>query len=189
MFHAPIHQVPRQASDMSSLLDTLAKASSRPRYAFMVLNLIAEVARPDGSAGPFIQRQGVSISLRDWLSDALTPMGGRDPKRLALAARIRTEFEQDSRLAGDEIAMRATIDAEVLERVRASAKTNLSRAVSELVGAGLLRRHYQGYCFDHQNRGAQRHVVYTLIGRSKCLLSRTSEPAAQANRQGQPQLL
>ena len=67
MFHAPMHQAPRQASDMSSLLDALANASSRPRYAFMVLNLIAEVARPDGSAGPFIKRQGASISLRDWL--------------------------------------------------------------------------------------------------------------------------
>ena len=184
-----MHQAPRQASDMSSLLDALANASSRPRYAFMVLNLIAEVARPDGSAGPFIKRQGASISLRDWLSDALTPMGGRDPNRLALAARVRSELERDGRLPADEMAIRTMIDAEVLERVRTSAKTNLSRAVSELVGAGLLRRHYQGYCFDHQNRGAQRHVVYTLIGRSKCLLSRTSGPAAQPGRQGQLHLL
>ena len=96
MFHAPIQQSPRNVSDMSLLLDCLARTSSRPRYAFMVLNLIAEVTRPDGSAGPFIKRQGASISLRDWLSDALTPMGGRDPKRLAMTARVQSELEQVS---------------------------------------------------------------------------------------------
>ena len=145
----------------------------------MVLSLIAEVARPDGSAGPFVKHQGASTSLRDWLSDALTPMGGRDPKRLLLAARVRSELETDGPLPDEGVACRAMIDDVVRERVRTSAKTNLSRAVSELVAADLIRRHYQGYCVDHHNRGAQRHVVYTLVGRSKCLLSRNSVPAAQ----------
>jgi predicted transcriptional regulator len=53
-------------------------------------------------------------------------------------------------------------DAEVRERVRASGMTSISRAVSELVRAGLLKRHYQGYRVDHENRGAQRQAVYTI---------------------------
>ena len=77
------------------------------------------------------------------------------------------------------------IDDEVRQRVRASAKTNLSRIVSELVAAGLLSRHYQGHCVDHQNRGAQRHVIYTLIGRSKCLMHRASAPSVRPARQGE----
>lgn len=156
------------------LLDALAHASTRPRYAFMVLSLIAEVAGPDGSAGPFVG----GATLRDWLCDALTPMGGRDPKRLALAERVKAELAREGRLPADPASASAAIDDEVRDRVRSSGKTNLSRAISELVSAGLIRRHYQGYRVDHHNRGAQRHVVYTLIGRARCLLSRTVPPSA-----------
>src|SRR3546814_15698158 len=53
---------------------------------------------------------------------------------------------------------------EMRARIRTAGKGNLSRAVSELMNAGLLRRHYQGYRVDHRNRGGQRHAVYTLIG-------------------------
>lgn len=55
-------------------------------------------------------------------------------------------------------------------RIRISTKTNLSRAVSEIVRAGLVRRHYAGFRVDHQNRGGHRHVVYTLAGQARCLL-------------------
>ena len=54
------------------------------------------------------------------------------------------------------------IDNEVRERVRRSGRCNVSRAVSDLVRAGLVRRHYQGYRVDHHNRGAQREAVYTI---------------------------
>ncbi|MAM38210.1 MAG: hypothetical protein CL949_06820, partial [Erythrobacter sp.] len=76
---------------------------------------------------------------------------------------------------------------EVQVRVRASGKTNLSRAASELVKAGLLKRHYQGYRVDHLNRGAQRQAVYTLTGRARALVSsrpappRTNAPARQGD--------
>jgi hypothetical protein len=185
MFVSPIPAAPRQTSDLSLLLDQLAKASSRPRYAFMVLNLIADVARADGSAGPHVRAESGIVSLRDWLSDALCPMGGRDPKRLALMARVRCELESSGRLPEDPDKALALIEDEVRDRVRASAKTNLSRAVTELVKAGLLRRHYQGYRVDHLNRGAQRHAVYTLAGRAKCLLGRQSPAHARAARQGE----
>ena len=49
------------------------------------------------------------------------------------------------------------------ERVRRSGRCNVSRAVSELVRAGLVRRHYEGWRVDHHNRGARREAVYTLL--------------------------
>jgi hypothetical protein len=182
MFHyTPLSPHRGQASDMADLLDRVAQTSSRPRYAFMVLSLIAEIARPDGSAGPFILRAGRSILLRDWLCDALAPMGARDPKRLMLAEKVRLELLASGKAPAEPQAAEAVIAAEVHERIRKSGNTNLSRAVSELVHAGLIRRHYQGFRVDHQNRGAGRHAVYTLVGGARCLMGR-SGPAPQSPR-------
>ena len=62
----------------------------------------------------------------------------------------------------DETAAEQAVTAEVQARLRRSGRTNVSRAVTELVRLGLLRRHYQGYRVDHHNRGAQRQAVYTV---------------------------
>lgn len=167
MFQSPSLPVP---SEMSSLLDCLARASSRPRYAFMVLSLIAEVANREGEAGPFIRRSEDQLTLRDFLCDSLAPMGGRDPRRLALTQKIAADLARQRLLPPDPEAAARVIGDEVRKRVRASGKTNLSRAVSELVEAGLLRRYYKGYAIDHENRGGQRHAVYVLCGQSRCLL-------------------
>lgn len=180
-----------QASDMGELLDLVAHTSTRPRYAFMVLSLIAEIARPDGSAGPMVMRGGRATLLRDWLCDALAPMGGRDPKRLMLAKKVQAEMLASGEVPVDPQAMEAAIAAEVHERIRKSGKTNLSRAVSELVQAGLVRRHYQGFRVDHHNRGAGRHVVYALVGRARCLMGRSAPPPLPAvidRRQGELRL-
>jgi hypothetical protein len=171
MFHGSIKPRSPGAGDLSALLDRLAHASTRPRYAFMLLTLIAEVARPDGSAGPLVAKDGTVQPLRDWLCDALTPMGGRDPRRLALAARLRVELAGQGALPADPDAASLAVEEQVKLRVRASGKTNLSRAVSEMVAAGLLRRHYQGYRVDHHNRGAQRQAVYTLTGLARILIA------------------
>lgn len=157
-------------SEMSTLLDCLAQASTRPRYAFMVLSLIAEAAGTNGEAGPFVRRGGQQFTLRDWLCDSLAPMGGRDPRRIALAERVKSDLVLEGRMPADPRAAAALVEREVRDRVRASGKTNLSRAVSELVGAGLLRRYYKGFAIDHENRGGQRHAVYVLQGRARCLL-------------------
>lgn len=181
MFISAIEPAPGHGmSDKALLLEQLARASERPRYAFMLLNLIADVASGDGAAGPFVLRGNLSVGLRDWLCDALTPMGRRDPKRQALAARVRAEFERGGQLPEDPLEASRLVDLEVRDRVRASGKTNLSRAVTELVNAGLLKRHYQGFRVDHLNRGAQRQAVYTLIGRARCLI------APEAPRKGHP---
>ncbi|MFM2371899.1 MAG: hypothetical protein RIS85_1621 [Pseudomonadota bacterium] len=166
---------------MSALLVLLASASTRPRYAFMALSLIAEVANAEGEAGPFIRRDGRQFTLRDWLCDGLAPMGGRDPRRAALAERVRDDLTLEGKLPSDPRAAAQAVETELRERVRASGKTNLSRAVSELVGAGLLRRYYAGYAVDHANRGGQRHAVYVLQGLARCLLprNRAVRPVAQ----------
>ena len=170
---------------LAILLNELARVSTRPRYAFMLLNLIAEAARPDGSAGPFVAYNGGFTCLRDWLCDALTPMGARDPRRLALATRIRKELDRLGQLPAHDLEAQALVTARVRDHVRSSGKTNLSRAVSELVAAGLLHRHYQGYRVDHPNRGAQRHAVYTLAGAARCLLHHPAEMTHRRRLQGE----
>jgi hypothetical protein len=155
---------------MPGLVELLTQCSSRPRYAYMVLDLIAKVAGPDGSAGPHIVHDGCAIPIREWLCDALAPMGGSYPRRLALAARIREEMASKGTLSGDPEEAEREVDGEVRARVRASGKTNVSRAVSDLVRAGVLHRHYQGYRVDHCNRGGQRQAVYTLSPTARKLL-------------------
>lgn len=190
MFQSAILPGPSAHGAMSSLLDCLSQASSRPRYAFMVLSLIAEVADADGEAGPFVRRGRQEFTLRDWLCDSLAPMGSRDPRRVALTERVKSDLILEDRMPADPKAAAAAIEEEVRCRVRSSGKTNLSRAVSELVGAGLLRRYYKGYAIDHENRGGQRHAVYVLHGRARCLLpQKRVSPATRAKPPVQGELL
>jgi hypothetical protein len=173
-------------TDMAALLTQITAASTRPRYAFMLLSLIARQSKPDGSAGPYVlSGEGLHL-LRDWLSDALAPMAARDPRRSALYARVRHELESAGELPVDRQDQEQVIEAQVRKHIRAAGKCNLSRVVSELVKAGLLQRHYKGYRVDHHNRGAQRQAVYTLSGAARLLLSpgREAVPphlAAQGN--------
>ena len=114
-----------------------------------------------------------SIPVRDWLSDALAPMAERDQRRRDLVARAADAVADD--LPSDPDAASQFLDNEVRERVRRSGKTNVSRAVSDLVRAGLLRRHYAGWCKDHQNRGGQRQSVYTVNASALAALRRSSQ--------------
>jgi hypothetical protein len=163
MYQTPIHaDAPQGRLDLPGLLDLLASVSARPRHAFMVLNLIAKAAGPDGKAGPIVWRDGEGVTLRDWLCDAILPLGRREPGRQAMSDRVREGLRQSQSLPSDPAQAEQLVEGEVLSRLRASCKTNISRAVSELVRAGLLVRHYQGYWVDHHNRGARRQAVYTL---------------------------
>lgn len=150
------------ALDLPGLLDRLTAVCERPRYSFMVLNLIAQASAQSGSAGPYVREGDRQVPVRDWLCDALVPVARRDPRRLAIADKVRTELEQRNELPSDTSAAERLIAAEVQKRIRLSGRTNVSRAVSELVRAGFVQRHYQGYRVDHHNRGAQRLAVYTL---------------------------
>ena len=150
------------ALDLPGLLDRLTSVCERPRYSFMVLNLIAQASAQSGSAGPYVREGDRLVPVRDWLCDALVPVARRDPRRLAIADKVRAELEQRNELPADAAVAARLITAEVQKRIRLSGRTNVSRAVSELVKAGLMQRHYQGYRVDHHNRGAQRQAVYTI---------------------------
>ncbi len=150
------------ALDLPGLLDRLTSVCERPRYSFMVLNLIAQASAQSGSAGPYVREGDRLVPVRDWLCDALVPVARRDPRRLAIADKVRAELEQRNELPADAAVAARLITAEVQKRIRLSGRTNVSRAVSELVKAGLMQRHYQGYRVDHHNRDAQRQAVYTI---------------------------
>lgn len=160
--------------DLPAVLERLARVSTRPRYTFIVLNLIARVAGPSNSAGPYILDQGRAVPVRDWLSDALLPMAQRDVRRRAVVAQVRNLLERQGCLPPDQLAADRLIAEEVRRRLRHSGRTNVSRAVSDLVRAGLVRRHYQGYRVDHRNRGAQREAVYTINASARRALGQGS---------------
>lgn len=152
------------AFGLPELIERIADVSPRPRYTFMVLNLIAKVAGSNsGSAGPYVFEQNRRVPLRDWLCDSLVPMAKRNPRRLAIVSAVRTSLSADCGLDCDPSEFARLVDDKVRERVRRSGRCNVSRAVSDLVRAGLVRRHYQGYRVDHHNRGAQREAVYTIM--------------------------
>lgn len=161
-----------EAIDVSVILQRLSQHSRRPRYVFMVLNLIAEAAGPSGTVGPLVTRQGSAKPVRDWLSEALAPMATRKKCRSSLVARAADAVglapEPDAQSRDPRL------DAEIRDRVHRSGKTNVSRAVSDLVRAGLLRRHYAGWCKDHPNRGGQRQSVYTVNAETLAALRRRS---------------
>lgn len=149
--------------DLPQVIDRIACISPRPRYTFMVLNLIAKAAGTNsGSAGPYVTYGGQRTPLRDWLCDSLVPMAQRDARRRAIVAEVRTSLEAQRVLPHDPTEADQMVELEVRARVRRSGRCNVSRAVSDLVRAGLVRRHYQGYRVDHHNRGAQREAVYTI---------------------------
>jgi hypothetical protein len=170
---APVPAAPAPAPapvDLRAILERLARMCERPRYSFMVLNLIAQAGAGTGSAGPYVREGGRHVPVRDWLCDALLPVARRDPRRLAIEGRVRRELALARTLPADPEEAERQVEDEVRRRVRQSGRTNVSRAVSELVRAGLVRRHYQGYRVDHENRGAQRQAVYTITDEARAAL-------------------
>lgn len=168
--------VSRKSMDTPALLAAVAGASSRPKFAFMLLQLLAEVADEQGSAGPYVMTGNSAVPVRDWLCDALVPMGQRDARRRLTVEAVRAELEQAKQLPADRAEAEDVIDSKVRERVRSSGRCNVSRTVSDLVRGGLLRRHYQGYRVDHENRGAQREAVYTIVPEALTVLRRRAQP-------------
>lgn len=156
------------AEDIGTILSCLAAQSRRPRYAFMVLNLISEVADEKGKAGPFVARGPAPVPIRDWLCEQLMPLSSRDDRRRRLRESVAAGLAERRAGPVDE----ALVEAAVHERALAVGKTNVSRAVTELVSAGLLRRHYAGWCKDHANRGGGRHAVYTVEAEALSALRR-----------------
>lgn len=153
---------PHRPIGMTDIVRTVAKHSKRPRYTFMVLDLIARAARSDGEAGPLVRTGEALVPIREWLAATIAPSAARYRQRRATVEKVREGLLAAGELPSDPAEAECLIDKLVGERVLESGMTAVSRAVSELVGAGLITRHYQGYCVDHENRGAQRQAVYTV---------------------------
>ena len=145
---------------LGSLYDILSKCSARPRYALLLLQLVAELADGNGQAGPFIDTGSEKLLLRDWLSIQLNPLSERCGKRPIMEARIKAEAA--SALTGDAEEDAAMIRRNMEQRARVVGRANVSRSISDLVKAGLMTRYYSGYATDHCNRGGGRHAVYVV---------------------------
>jgi hypothetical protein len=128
----------------------------------MVLNLIAQASSATGSAGPYVREGDKLVPIREWLCDALMPIAHHHSRRAAVIERVRSDLLALGSMPADADQAETLVRETVEQRLRHSALTNVSRAVSELVRAGLVRRHYQGYRVDHHNRGAQRQAVYSV---------------------------
>ena len=176
-YQADLFDRPRPAPvtpSLPDLVDRISAVSARPRYALLILNLIAQEAGPNGSVGPYVETAAGRVPVRDWLCSALAPLAKRDCRRLALVEAVRSEVLARAGAASDPAVLQQEFEEELQARIIRSGRTSVSRAVSDLVKAGLLRRHYQGYRVDHPNRGAQREAVYTITAEAKRALSRGS---------------
>ncbi|WP_119034476.1 hypothetical protein [Hephaestia caeni] len=161
---------PARAAGLPDIVRMIAEHSTRPRYTFMVLDLIARVARPNGEAGPLVREGETLVPIREWLAATIAPSGARHHQRRATIEKIRAELATRGELPGDRTDADRLVEAHLGERIRETGMTAISRAVSELVKAGLIRRHYQGFFVDHENRGAQRHAVYTVTDEVRAAL-------------------
>ena len=157
--------------DMPALVERIMAVSPRPRYTLLVLNLLARAANPKGVAGPYIVEEGQAVPVRDWLGKAMIPMAQRHHRRQAIRQKLLDEMKSKTAMPDDPADVEKLLDAEIQERLQHSARCGVSRAVSDLVRAGLVHRHYQGYRVDHHNRGAQREAVYTLLPEVRAALA------------------
>ena len=88
--------------DLPPIIERIADISPRPRYNFIVLNLIAKAAGSNsGSAGPYVTVGGRCTPLRDWMCDALVPMAQREPRRRMIVKQFRARCRGQPDAAGD----------------------------------------------------------------------------------------
>jgi hypothetical protein len=179
MLELPFSSVPKPVAvaserplDLTGIMRAIADHSARPRYTFMVLDLIARAAGRGGAAGPYVREGEQLVPIREWLSAAIAPTAARHHYRRVTVGKVRQALEEQGQLPDDAAACERVVEEEIANRLRASGMTAVSRAVSELVKAGLVKRHYQGYRVDHENRGAQRLAVYTVPPFVRAVLDR-----------------
>ena len=141
LFEAQKSLAPPPRMAMAEIVRRIAAHSARPRYTFMVLDLIAKVARPNGQAGPLVRDGHAMVPIREWLASAIAPSAGRHHHRRATADRVKAALAQAGALPADPVDAERAVEREVEERVLGSGMTAVSRAVSELVSAGLLKRY------------------------------------------------
>jgi hypothetical protein len=139
----------------------------------VVLGLLSEAAGTSGEAGPFVTARGVRMTVREWLADALVDIAERDHRRRALEERVRRELADE--LPDDDKRAAEIIEQEVRARARAAGQANVSRAVTDLVRCGYVRRRYAGWKRDHVRHGGQRNAVYVVDGEALAALRRGTQ--------------
>ena len=126
--------------------------------------------------------------LRDWLCTQLLPMSEQSVRRAALRARVTASLQDQ--LTGNPEVDAPRVDHAVEEQVLAVGRANVSRAISDLVHAGLVTRHYAGYATNHENRGGGRHAVYVvppgvLRALGKAVAAQSVAASSSVRRQGE----
>lgn len=162
----PLHvPQPRESGALTvgAILDRLAESSRRPRFSFLLLLLLAEVADARGTAGPFVVGGNHHLPVREYLAARLGGLAKHDRRRQALRKRITNEVAAAGGTPqADLFTRQARIDEELEALVRAEAARNVSRCITDLERAGLCSRYYAGRTVDHRNRGGRRHAVYVV---------------------------
>lgn len=157
--------------NMPALVERIMTVSPRPRYTLIVLNLLAKAADSAGVAGPYVVDEGHRVPVRDWLGKAMMPMALRHHRRQAIRRSLVADLKARDAMPDNADDVEVLLDRLMSDLLRLSARCSVSRAVSDLLRAGLVRRHYQGYRVDHANRGAQREAVYTLVPEVRAALA------------------
>ena len=172
---------------IGEIFASLARLSCRPRYACLVLQLVSQIADGRGEAGPFVIQAGERMLLRDWLCSQLMPISEKGRRREALRQRVIAGLADE--LTGDPARDSVRVEAAVEEQAQLVGRANISRAISDLVKAGFVTRHYAGYATNHDNRGGGRHAVYVVQPRVLQLLrgapAKVSAPSKRPARQGE----
>ena len=167
------------AIDLTTILDRLSAHSRRPRFAFMVLNLLSEAADSRGQAGPLVTHNGETLPIRLWLGGTLARLGAHQARRAAMRRRVAATLDVPTAVS-DRANSRPEQEAEEFERVvqeraRTAGGANVSRAVSDLVKCGLVKRTYAGRWTGHHNRGGERHAVYIVEADALAALRRGTQ--------------
>jgi hypothetical protein len=151
------------ALDLPEILSRLTLNSRRPRYTMMVLALLSEAADAKGQAGPFVTQGSETMPVRLWLGGTLAQMSARHGRRAAMRERVAATMVETTPDSEEE-ASRApeTIDDIVERRAREVCGANVSRAITDLVKCGLVRREYVGHWTRHPRKGGQRHASYIV---------------------------
>src|SRR3546814_12682671 len=68
----------RGAAALPDLVERISTVSKRPRYALLVLKLIAQEAGSHDSVGPYVGSGKGRVPVRDWLCQALAPLAPLD---------------------------------------------------------------------------------------------------------------
>ena len=167
------------AIDLSMIFERLSAHSRRPRFAFMVLNLLSEAADSRGHAGPLVTHNGETLPVRMWLGGTLARMGDKHQRRADMRRRVAATIEQATPEIenGEPVAppTEEDLDKAVEERARVTSGANVSRAVSDLVKCGLVKRTYAGRWTGHHNRGGERHAVYIVEADALAALRRGTQ--------------